>query len=306
MVATTDIINKWLPQSLIVLNAVLASVWMATPAVAAQNFSDQNSKSGTATRLTNRLKTPKPTTQTLAETAEYTELFDIFFGEDLGLGEQTRRISRPNSDSTRNSFFSNLEDEGLVNVGTEDFERFPNQATAPLDLIFANAGDATLQGSASISYIPTGTNQVGRYPISGNQYLEIDKPFSINFSKPVVAFGFYGTDIGDFGGQLILGLTLNDGSTTSVSIPHTLNGTGGAILYFGLISRYSDVFVTQVAFGNTAADFDLFGFDDLTIATLPQIKPPPPSEEPQDVPEPTAVLGIFALGTLGTIFRMKR
>ena len=121
-----------------------------------------------------------------------------FFGEDLGQGEYVRLTSHPNADAARNSFMAQL-----VGVGTENFEGFANGTGAPLALTFPGAGTATLNGNGNVAYVPTGTNGVGRYPISGNQYWEAGYGFSIVFSQAVAAFGFYGIDIGDFGGQVM-------------------------------------------------------------------------------------------------------
>jgi hypothetical protein len=118
------------------------------------------------------------------------------------LGTPTRELSiRPNADGTQAAFLANL-----VGVGTETFEGFADGSDAPLAVTFPGAGTATLLGSGFIDNVPSGTNGVGRFPISGNQYWDSSFSFSINFSAPVAAFGFYGVDIGDFSGHLTLTL----------------------------------------------------------------------------------------------------
>jgi len=57
-----------------------------------------------------------------------------FFGEDLGLGEGTRRSSQPNADAARASFLGSL-----VGVGTETFESFAGGEAAPLAITFSRA-----------------------------------------------------------------------------------------------------------------------------------------------------------------------
>ncbi len=57
------------------------------------------------------------------------EAFQIFFGEDLGLGEATRLPATPNSDAARASFLSELS-----GVGIEDFEDQTPGTTTPFDL----------------------------------------------------------------------------------------------------------------------------------------------------------------------------
>src|SRR5436189_283200 len=82
-----------------------------------------------------------------------------FFGEDLN-GNANVRIAHPISDAARTSFFSNLS-----GVGTETFESFAAGSTT-ISPSFGAAGTATLSGGTIVS-IPTGTDGVGRYPISG-------------------------------------------------------------------------------------------------------------------------------------------
>jgi hypothetical protein len=131
-----------------------------------------------------------------------------FFGEDLGLGENTRLASWGNATAAEADFLSHLS-----GVGTEDFEGFTDGATAPLSIDFAAAGNATIYGSGEIEAVPSGTNGFGRYPTSGDNYWEADQTFYIEFTQPIAAFGFYGTDIGDFNGQIVVEL-VNGGNRT--------------------------------------------------------------------------------------------
>ena len=92
--------------------------------------------------------------------------YTFFFGEDLGLGEDTRLPNTPNADAARKNFLSNLV---RVGVATETFESFAPGTTLPLAIIFPGAGTVTLQGNGTINNAPTGTNGIGGYPISGDQ-----------------------------------------------------------------------------------------------------------------------------------------
>lgn len=226
------------------------------------------------------------------------QAFSLYFGEDLGKGEQVRLSATPNADGARDEFLSSL-----IGVGTEKFEGYSVNTAAPLSINFGSAGTATLTGNGFIDRVNTGTNGVGRYPISGNKYWEASDQFGINFSKAVAAFGFYGVDIGDFEGQLTLTLlnTVTNFQQT-VTVPHTIKGLGGGAIYFGLIAAPDEVF-DRVVFGNTAPGVDYFGFDNMTVGSLEQVVPPTsipsggsgsglPSES---VPEPLTMLGM-ALG----------
>lgn len=209
-----------------------------------------------------------------------------FFGEDLGLGEGTRLTSHPNADAARADFFSNL-----VGVGTESFEGFANGTGAPLTINFPGFGTATLNGTGNVSTVASGTNGVGRFPISGNNYWETGASFSLTFSDPVAAFGFYGVDIGDFGGQVTA--TLSNGANEVYNIPNTISGTGGGVLYWGIIN--TEFTYTTLTFGNTAAGTDFFGFDDFSVGSAAQVVPEPAS---------LALMGLGLAGLMG--FRRRK
>lgn len=205
-----------------------------------------------------------------------------FFGQDRGLGENTPLASWPNATATQASFLSYL-----VGVGTETFEGLPVGSTGPLPIVFPGAGTATLQGNVEVL---SGFVGFGRYPISPDNWLQTSTGFNIIFSELVSAFGFFGVDIGDFGGDLTLEFSLGSGATKNFALSEVVGTPGGTVMYFGYIN--SDDPFTGVTFGNTAGGVDGFGFDDMTIGSPEQVRPP-------SVPDGGATLGLLGLAMIG-------
>lgn len=256
-----------------------------------------------------------------------THAYTIFFGEDLNQCSDTPLWSFPNAQRAEANFLSRLTDTGI-----ETFESFARATVSPLTLTFPGGKTATLNGNGSIVNVPlNSTNGAGRYPISGRNYWEANAEwghFSITFNQRVAAFGFYGIDIGDFGGQLVLNLV--GSSTQQVTVPNT-NGsygsTDGSVLYFGIVANNPDEYFTSVLFNMSTGEGDFFAFDNMTFgnidevipatvpipqpsSTLPDTNPPKVSipESPSalqpvippkvSIPEPSSGLGVMALGAM--------
>jgi hypothetical protein len=224
------------------------------------------------------------------------------FGTDLG-GVITRATD-VQSAAARAAFLGML-----TGVGTETFEGI-RVGTSDPTLVFPGAGSAMLTGGGQVASQGAGTNGFGRYPSSGTRFYEATSAagggttFTIDFSDPVAAFGFYGIDIGDQLSQLSLRFTLSGGGTQTWRLPYgASSGFGslrdGSLLYAGFVNTAG---FTSVAFLGTDID-DAFAFDDMTIGSAQQVIPPGTT-----VPEPgSAALiasGLLALG--GVASRRRR
>jgi len=194
-----------------------------------------------------------------------------FFGQDNAGGT----LPVPNSAAAEAAFLSHL-----TGVGTETFENAPPGTANGFVSTFSGAGSATFTGNMSITAGPS----FGTFPISGTQQVEgFANAFSIAFSKPVAAFGFYATDVGDQGGSLKLSYA--NGPATVIQLTQLFTNNGNA-LYFGYISTENPF--TGVTFSNSSAD-DRFGYDNMTIGSVQQVT----------VPDSGTTIGMLGLAFAG-------
>ncbi len=210
----------------------------------------------------------------------------LFFGEDPGTLSSVPVGG--NAETARNDFLSNL-----TAVGNEDFESLANGTGTPFALSFpGSTGNLTANMTSSGGSVEVTTaNPVGQFSTSGNQHLDagFGSALNIDFSAtPISAFGFYGTDISDSGGDLVVDLIdINDVMTTFTVIVDG-DGSNGNVLFWGFVDTVTTY--KQVNVRNTSSG-DRFGFDDMVIGDRGQITTPG-----VPVPAPLVLLGLGLAG----------
>ena len=201
---------------------------------------------------------------------------EIFIGRDNSIGGLT------NSNKAKNSFTSNL-----TSIYTEDFENVTHMESVPYHgmgsktkvqgtLNFGSGGTAFLDQSGNTSSIGIADKPYdGERAISGTKYLSAGyASFTLTFSSPVSAFGFYITDLGD-GSRFHRSIAININYTNGGRERYKMYGLGdGSVGYFGFIQNNPNKIISSVSLYNYGDffDYDACGYDDFSIATDEEIK----------------------------------
>lgn len=193
-----------------------------------------------------------------------------FYGIDLGSGPGSD--VRPESDAAREDFLSAIVPG---TVGIEDFEdetvgpiptaasiglEFP--ATATTGLLLMQSGFAGSVEEADLA---------GVFASSGVRYLSVGATggqnyFTLSFSAPISAFGFYGSSISNFatfGNFAPSGVRLDGGDLIDLVNLPTGSIPSNSASFFGLVSDtpFTEVTLVNPAIGTS----DGIGIDDITV-----------------------------------------
>ena len=188
-----------------------------------------------------------------------------------------------------------------ANVTTQTFETLV-VGTQPLVNLDFTGSSTTIASVISGDGFVRSSVADGRFNTTsgGSKWWDVSGSFTLNFTGTAVsAFGFYGTDVGDFAGQITLKLTDTSNEVSTLTIPAAAGSADGGLLFFGFVDHARAY--KQITFGNTGDGNDFFGFDDMVIGDLNQLVAPP------TIPEPTslALVGL-ALAAAGFAARRQR
>ncbi len=203
---------------------------------------------------------------------------EVYFGEDASpfwpsTINDVPRIRAPNSFVVAAQFQARL-----VGTAPETFETFARYSS-PTSLTFGT-NTAALSGSREITRVTSPTDTLnGAFPISGTNFLMLPAEevgfFVIDFSAPQAAFGFFGTDFGEFADMRIRLIGTN-GAESDILVPVTRPQESGGCFFLGVISRNAPF--VRIYFYRVGDSIDGFGFDDMFVATPAQVLPAQPVE----------------------------
>jgi hypothetical protein len=125
-----------------------------------------------------------------------------------------------------------------------------------------------MSGNRTVLSVTNSTSTLnGAFPLTGTNFVALsggsDQSFTINFSSPESAFGFFGSDIEL--NELQLTLTATNGAQEVLVVPVTAPQGSGGCFYYGVIEQAAPF--VSIEFKDVGTNQDGFAFDDMTIGT---------------------------------------
>lgn len=191
----------------------------------------------------------------------------------------------------KNSFQQRLLTESIKSDGFSGYAvNTPGTFTKNLALTGLGTGITMAVTGAGGEVVNAGTDPAvdGRYDTTGDaakQWWLSAYTFTLSFTQGVSAFGFYGTDFGDFKGsfeiELLRGTSVVGGkilkeadapSTTPMGGPPPENANNGWLQFFAFYddsgTTYDGIRFKINQASTDPDDFDYIGFDDFVVGTL--------------------------------------
>lgn len=243
------------------------------------------------------------------------QAYKVDYGHSASADSTVPLTSFPAALDARNAFFAG----GMPAV--QDFENITAGTSGPLSLTFGSGDSAvvaTLSGTGGkVVQVGAGLTDEGRFSVGvapssmGSKFWETKatsegSTFELWFDNPVVKFGFFGIDVGDFDG--VLELEILGGTAGSSEVIKTLRPTDaitgdaadGSVLYFGVTAADSAEWFRGVRFrsfgpARTTVSDDVFAFDSFTVVAAPRGTGPDPVPAPGTVALLGAALAALAL-----------
>lgn len=234
----------------------------------------------------------------------------LFKGYDANPNDKTVLPSSART-NTSTAFFNFLQAIDNGSVTSESFESFPTSqaidgltqnisgVTTSFRYLKPDNSSATGGGTTKVQIADSsGMTNSGTYPTDGRRGISINSSnqFFIDFSAPLAAFGFWGTDLGDKQNKLTVEL-LKDGTSVGSQLIDFLGDDAGnsSVFFFGGIAENSTEQFNQVRLLSSKSG-DAIGLDQLTIATPEQVLTATGNAGATAVPTPALLPALVGFG----------